>query len=112
MNAFERIRKAYLAGARREASADRAGAFWYLEEIAPPTERAEEAAVQAYLAAERGEYHIAVGFAAVACELEHAEYGDCPTWRPLREAVENACQPTRPHGKTHHRAASPKKTNP
>jgi hypothetical protein len=94
MNTFESIRLAYLAGIEREASVDRGGTFWYLEETAPPTERAEEAAAQAYLAAGRGDFQDAVRLASMACELELVEYGDCPTWRPLREAARNACRPS------------------
>jgi hypothetical protein len=94
MPTLQAIRDAYLSGSQREFDASRAGSEWYLEESELPTEQAEEAATEAYLAAQRGDLRRALDLAHSACELERQEYGECRTWLPFRQAVEEAWRDT------------------
>ena len=90
MNVHEAIRQAYLEGCERESGVHRACVEWYIEELSPPMEQAEEMATQAYLAASRGDLRNALKCIRRACQFERQEYSDCATWRPLREAIRAA----------------------
>jgi hypothetical protein len=61
---------------------------WDLDEDFPPLEQAENEAILAYVAATEGNLEGALSHARSACQFERQEYGDCPTWRPLRNAIE------------------------
>lgn len=51
--------------------------------------QAEEYALEAIEHAREGRWGKAIAQAEMACSVE-SEYGDCPTWRPFREALEEA----------------------
>ncbi len=63
----------------------------WLREVECRAAAAEEEGQAAIIAVRAGNLEMALTHAQQACSLEQ-EYGDCPTWRPLRAAIEAAIE--------------------
>jgi hypothetical protein len=90
MEPLAAIREAYARCRDREAGYARSAITWWVEEDDLAAEQAEQAAAAALEAAERHDLVKALRLARRACQWEASEFGDCPCWRPFREAIARA----------------------
>ena len=63
----------------------------YVAQVAADAAAAEEAAKAAIQAVRKGDLDTALQHAEYACGIE-GQYGDCPVWRGLRSAIEQAIE--------------------
>lgn len=63
----------------------------YLDSVASDAAAAEEAGAEAIAAVRKGDLDTALQHAEYACGIE-GQYGDCPVWRGLRSAIEQAIE--------------------
>jgi hypothetical protein len=84
---LKRVLAAYQQGEARARALARASSEWWMEELELNTDLALEEATLAVRSAVHGQLREALHHANWACAWERREYGQCPLWGPLRQAV-------------------------